>query len=570
MRALRRAPRRVVVPLAVLALAGAGFAAYGATGDDAVSYRTVAAATGDVEQTLDLSGVIGASGRSDLAFGTDGEVARVPVAVGDEVEQGQVIAVLDRASLRAAVDRARSDLASAKARLADDEDAQAASVSSATTSTPSAKDSSGPSGSSGSSGSPTKGATPTATTPVLTALTVQQDAVTSAQSAASSALEKSTAALATQEQACRATATPTADASTDDPTDDPSDDPTDDPTDAPGGEPTDGAGVDEACTQALAAVQSAQSATAQAQQALQDAISTLTATLTAALGDLATGSGAASAPATSDAPTADAPAADTPSSDATPSDASSSRTVTAATLADDQASIDKARSGLATARADLEAAVVRAPAAGTVTSLSVARGEDVSSGDTVAVVVAPGVTTVFLEVTETQAAQLRKGTAVEATPSGATDPLAGEISRVSNVPTSSDSASDTTSDPTYAVDVTLDERDLGLPEGLPASVAVVVGSARDAVTVPASAVSDGTVTTLVDGRAERVRVTTGIVGSTEVEIVDGIEAGTRVVLADLDADLPSSDGQDQQRFGGGFGGDGVRMGPPGGSLMIRR
>ncbi|WGY03999.1 HlyD family efflux transporter periplasmic adaptor subunit [Nocardioides sp. QY071] len=550
---MRRAPRRVVVPLAVLALAGTGFAAYGATGDDAVSYRTVVAATGDVEQTLDLSGVIGASGRSDLAFGTDGEVARVPVAVGDEVRQGQVIAVLDRAALRAAVDQARSDLASAKARLADDEDAQAASVATATTSTPATEE---PSGSSGSSGSPTKGATPTATTPDLTALTAQQDAVTSAQSAAGTALERSTAALATQEQACRATADPTGA-------------PSSDPTDAPSSEPTDGSGLDEDCTQALAAVQSAQSATAQAQQALQDAISTLTATLTAALGDLVTGSGLA----TPDAPSSDAPTSDAPTSDAVPSDATPSRTVTAATLADDQAAIDKAKSDLASARADLEAAAVRAPAAGTVTSLSVAKGDDVSSGDTVAVVVAPGVTTVSLEVTETEAARLRTGTAVEATPSGATDPLAGEISRVSNVPTSSasDSTSDTASDPTYAVDITLDERDLALPEGLPASVEVVVGSAQDAVTVPASAISDGTVTTLVDGRAERVRVTTGIVGSTDVEIVDGIEAGTRVVLADLDADLPSSDGQDQQGFGGGgFGGNGVRMGPPGGSVTIRR
>ncbi|WP_141799375.1 biotin/lipoyl-binding protein [Nocardioides sp. SLBN-35] len=560
---MRRAPRRVVVPLAVLALAGTGFAAYGAAGDDAVSYRTVAAATGDVEQTLDLSGVIGASGRSDLAFGTDGEVTRVPVAVGDEVRQGQVIAVLDRAALRAAVDQARSDLASAKARLVDDEDAQAASVSTATTSTPATAE---PSGSSGASGSPTKSATPTATTPDLTALTAQQDAVTSAQSTAGTALERSTTALATQEQACRATA-------------DPTDAPSSDPTDPPSSEPTDGSGLDEDCTQALAAVQSAQSATAQAQQALQDAISTLTATLTSALGDLATGSGAAtsdtptSATPTSGAPTSGAPTSDAAPSDAAPSDAAPSRTVTAATLADDQAAIDKAKSDLASARADLEAAAVRAPAAGTVTSLSVAKGDDVSSGDTIAVVVAPGVTTVSLEVTETQAARLRTGTAVEATPSGATDPLAGEISRVSNVPTTSasDSTSDTASDPTYAVDITLDERDLALPEGLPASVEVVVGSAQDAVTVPASAISDGTVTTLVDGRAERVRVTTGIVGSTDVEIVDGIEAGTRVVLADLDADLPSSDGQDQQGFGGGgFGGNGVRMGPPGGSVTIRR
>ena len=90
--------RRVAVPLAVLALAGTGVAAYGAASDDGVHYRTVAATRGDVSEELTLSGTISPSGTSELAFGADGTVARVPVGQGDEVHRGEVIAVLDRAS----------------------------------------------------------------------------------------------------------------------------------------------------------------------------------------------------------------------------------------------------------------------------------------------------------------------------------------------------------------------------------------------------------------------------------------------------------------------------------------
>lgn len=530
--------RRIVVPLAVLALAGTGAAAYGAASDDGVRYRTVAATRGDVSEELTLSGTISPSGTSELAFGSDGTVARVRVEQGEDVEQGQVIAVLDRASLQAAVDRARSDLAEAKVQLASDEDAQTTAVDTATstpsTSTPTTGKGDTPAGGQGSAAS---------NSDVLARLAAQQDDVLAAQSAATTALATAADRLADQQQAC---AEPTAPEPTDAAT-------TDATTASTGGV------LSEACTSALAAVQTAQADAADAQATLQTALETLGSTLTAALGSVS----AATTPAS---PTTATPGTTPSTTPDTPTGAG--RTVTAATLAQDQATIDKAAASLASARADLRGAVVRAPAAGTVVSLAAAVDDEVSAGDTVATLVAPGLTTVTVEVSATQAEELETGTAVEVTPAGGSDALAGTIGRIEHTATSSDSSSN--ADPTYAVQVLLDDRGLVLADGLPATVAIEVGAAQDVVVVPASAVSDGTVTVVDDtGTARRTPVTTGVVGATEVEITDGLDAGDRVVLADLDADLPTGDSGQQGGGFGGFGDDAVRMGPPGGGISIR-
>ena len=81
---------------------------------------------------------------------------------------------------------------------------------------------------------------------------------------------------------------------------------------------------------------------------------------------------------------------------------------------------------------------------------------------------------------------------------------------------------------------------------------MVTGTASDVVTVPASAVSDGPVTVLEDGTATPTPVTTGVVGSTRVEITDGLAKGDEVVLADLDEPVPTGDTETntRMRFGG--------------------
>lgn len=544
MRALIRS-RRVALPLAALALAGTGVAAYGTVGDDGPSYRTVSAGIGSVEQEVTVSGTIAPSGSSDLAFATSGTVAQVKVAQGDEVEQGEVVAVLDRASLRAAVDQASASLAAAKVQLADDRDAQTTAVS--TTSTTSTTTTT----------TTTQARTKaTTTTPSKQAadpqLASQQDAVLKAQTAASTALAAAEKALATQQAACAEPVTTTESTATTTPTDGTTDAPTSTTTST-----TTSAVLSEECADALTAVQSAQSAAGAAQTTLQQALTTLSATLTKALGSAQTTQSAPSTPSTPSQQSA-------PAASASGTGQGGGQSVTAATLAQDQAAIDRAAAELASAKADLAGAVVRAPADGTVVSLAAAKGGDVSAGDTVATVVAPGLTTVTAEVSAAQAAQLTTGLDVEVTPAGATEALPGAVSRVEHVATSSTTSD---ADPTYTVEVVLDERDLRLADGMPASVAAVVGSAQDVVVVPASAVSNGSVTVVENGTARRVRVSTGIVGATEIEVTDGLAKGDEVVLADLDADLPSGDSA--QQGPGGFGGGGFSGGgaPPTGVRM---
>ena len=83
-----------------------------------------------------------------------------------------------------------------------------------------------------------------------------------------------------------------------------------------------------------------------------------------------------------------------------------------------------------------------------------------------------------------------------------------------------------------------------MAEGSTASVSIVTGVARNAVTVPTSAISrTGTraVVRVLDGdTVTRTVVTVGVVGKRKVSISQGLKAGATVVLADLDAAVPTS------------------------------
>ena len=159
-------------------------------------------------------------------------------------------------------------------------------------------------------------------------------------------------------------------------------------------------------------------------------------------------------------------------------------------------------------------------------------------------------------MTDTQVRQLKTGQAAEVTSAGAEHARAGTVTAIGAVP---DTSSGST---TYPVTITLGRRNLDLPSGATASVAVVVGTATDVVIVPASAVRSGSVTVLDGGTATATRVTTGVVGGTRIEVADGVEAGDRVVIADLNADLPTSNLNTGGTggFGGGVGGRPDRTG----------
>ncbi len=579
---MRRLARGLALVAAGAVVVGGGIAAYG--GDADAGLRTASVTRGEVQQTLELTGTLSRAGRADLVFPTAGTVAEVALAVGDEVAAGDVVARLETQELRDDVRRARSRLASARAQLEADLAAQTAAVSTAVSTAASTGSSSGSGAAVPASGTSTAAPADPGSEPIgqgageptgepgeagdgdgdtqalLDSLAAQQQAVLEAQSGATTAIEAARAALADQQTVCAAAFEPAGTTE---------EDPADEPTDDPGGE-SDGGGAAalDACTAALEVVQDAQDEVALQQDALQAALETLGATLTEVLGSVEEESPTDPAPSDPDAAGGSAGqqsgqqsgrvgGADVPQNDTAtePEARGGTTTVTAATLAADQATIEEARASLVQARDALEMATVRAPISGTVVALDVARGDSVAAGGTVGVVVSEGSTVLTAAVPLADVPALERGQQATVTAAGGEEELRAEVTQIGTVP---DDSGD------YPVTLELRRTDLDLPTDLPATASVVVGEASDALVVPGSAVSDGRVT-LVDaaGATSPTRVTTGLVGATTVEVLEGLSEGQEVVLADLGAALPGADDtQVGPGAGGGFGGGGFGGGGP--------
>jgi len=69
-----------------------------------------------------------------------------------------------------------------------------------------------------------------------------------------------------------------------------------------------------------------------------------------------------------------------------------------------------------------------------------------------------------------------------------------------------------------------------LPFGLTLEVNIVTARHDSALLVPATAVTDGAVWQVVDGKARRRKVTTGITGNDRVEVRNGLKAGDVVIV----------------------------------------
>jgi len=510
-----RLTRPVVAVTAVGALlvTGGGIAVANSVAGSSNRYRTAEVTTADVDSTMSLSGTVTASSRRDLTFGTSGTVAAVKVEAGQTVKSGDVLARLDTADLDAAVTKAEATLADARARLESDRSSQSSTVAAATSQKASGQKKTGAGGQPG--------------TADLEALKRQQEAVTTAQTAATEAIAAAKAAVTTRVAACQ---------------------------EGENGEAPDPA----ACADALSAAQTAQDAVAQKQDALQQALEELAKTLAAAAEALGKTDGTSAQPGGS-ASTGSTGTGSTGTGSGTPR-----ATATAATLAQDQAAIDTARAQLKEAKLARKAATLTAPFAGTVLDVSVARGDSVSATDTAVILVGDGGSVVTTTVTVDQVAKVQKGHKARITPAGFDEPVEGVVTAIGMLPTSGD---DTTS---YPVTIDLSD-DVRAPEGAGASIALVTGTADDAIVVPTSAVSSVgsrfTVTVLTDGKPVPTQVTVGVVGSTLTQITQGVKTGQAVVIADLDAALPSSGSTSQRTFGngGGFPGGSFR-----GPVMMRR
>jgi RND family efflux transporter MFP subunit len=210
--------------------------------------------------------------------------------------------------------------------------------------------------------------------------------------------------------------------------------------------------------------------------------------------------------------------------------------VSAAQLAADQAAADAAAAQVTVAQQNLAAATVVSPVTGTVLSVTAVPGAQAAAGQAEFVVAGLDSYEVTADVAVTDLPQLRAGEHVTVLPDGQGSAISGVITQIGLTP-------DSTGSPvTYPVTISLTGHYSGLHAGDFASVTITTSRGRG-VSVPTSALhyAGTSATVLVDdgGRVRTVRVTAGTKGPVLTQVTRGLRAGQQVVLATLNAPLPS-------------------------------
>ncbi|HJQ42389.1 MAG TPA: efflux RND transporter periplasmic adaptor subunit [Jatrophihabitantaceae bacterium] len=568
----RSARKVVAVGVGAAVVVGGGGAALALTGSSGPDYRLATVMRGTIAQTVSTTGTIASVNSATLQFPVSGTIADVAVQVGDSVRAGETVATLNTTQLEQQLQQAQVAAAAARKTLADDlaqqssgsDDGSGSDTGDTSTPTPTSTPSSAPRKPSGPS-----------TAQLVAAVKRAQQKLLADQHAADvdADLVASTKAIVAANEACAAlladTPTPTAS-------------PSASPSNSSSSSATDDL---QACQQAIADVQAAQQKVQHDLELLTADEKALDAAVAALIAALERSSESGGSRTQSAGPSAAHPST---SSSATGTDAtngtgksptgsnggngSSGTVVTAAQLAADQKRIDAADAQVTVAQQTLQQATLTSPIAGTVGAVSMAAGDSVSAGSTTATVtvLGPGQSSVQVLVGIRDIDLVKKGQTATVNVDGVSKPLTGHVT-VIGVLNSSGTSGDTT---TYPVTIVLD----GSPrlyDGAGASVSIAVGAASNVLTVPLSALhGSGTSTTVTlydNGTTESRRVTVGARGTDRVEIKSGLSAGDQVVLARVDAAVPTSS-NNQGRFGrnGGFGGAGgggpvVMQGPKGAS-----
>lgn len=510
------------------------------------AYRTAIVTRGSIAQTLTTTGELSPLRSSDVDFQVAGTVSRVRAVVGHKVAAGKSLAWLDRASLKATLEAARAQVTNARERLSEDATSETSDTTSAVSSTSSATtaaasfDAARPTVVSTGHPQPTNSPRPQSGSspgPVTTAtLTRDQNAIRTAQRKTDADLAAASTALSTETAACGALATT-----------------------PPPGSLT--------CTQAATGLLHDQQDVNRDETAVDNAEQTLSRDLATALKALQQQQKSAGSSTSGKQRT---------TTGSTPA-RSSSVTVTAADLATDQATIDQAAAQVATAKADLQQATLTAPISGTITAVTISKGDTVAGASSAT---QPAIeivgsrqdkTTVFLS--DTQVRTIKVGLHADVTPDGSSRAVGGRVVGIGLTGTESTSGS-----VSYPVTISLGPAAQPLVAGADAAVSITLATANGVIAVPTSAVhyqgSTAYVTTLSAGKSSRRTVQVGTVGPALTEVTAGLAVGQRVVLANLHAAVPSSSTTLTGRggFGGGFGGagfGGAGFGggvPPGGGV----
>jgi HlyD family secretion protein len=549
-------PKRAVAGVIAAAVVVGAVAAASARSDSGPTYRTATASMQQVDQVLDAVATVEPVSQAAVAFPVDGTVDAVDVAVGDPVTVGKRLATLDVADLEVTVNEKQAALDQANLTL------QLALAGEDV-------------GSVSGGGTPSGGFGRSSAAGTSAEIKAAQQAVLDAQQAVDESSAAAALALENAATVCASTATAAGESTTS--------------TTATATDPS-------ACLAALDAVQVAQQQVSADQAALIEASNALNALLDAEANNPTTpttttpvtpsvpngsnGSGGSNSSSGSDG--LPSGSGGSSGSNGTSGSGAASDSGSSSPSAEDliayQKKVDAAEDELAVAEQAVDQATIVSPLEGTVASVGLAVGDDVTAGSATQniVIVGQGGFEVTTSISVKDLPDIEVGQAATVQPDGDHEAVAGEVVRIG---VAGDSSGSTT---TYPVTIALTGDTSAMGNGSTASVQIVTAAADDALAVPTSAVTvDGdrtTVQVVADGKATTKTVQTGAVGQTWTEITDGLAKGDEVVLADLDEPLPgsatdtssSSSGQRQGQFPGGgsftFPGGGA---PPSGAGGLR-
>jgi multidrug efflux pump subunit AcrA (membrane-fusion protein) len=244
------------------------------------------------------------------------------------------------------------------------------------------------------------------------------------------------------------------------------------------------------------------------------------------------------------------------------------------------AAVQSAELAVQQAQDALEATTLRAPAAGTIASISNKVGDAAGSGP---FIVLAQLSKLKLEValSESDIGKVEVGQKATVTVNAASgEQVAAHVSEIGVLSSSSDDSSqgsDSSGAVSYPVVVTLDQTTDGVRAGMSATADIVTSQASGIV-VPNQALRGSTVTLVASGQRTTQRVETGVAGDSTTQVVSGLRDGDRVVITSTSAlaggaASGATANQLRQRLGGAAGGLGGATrgfgGPPAGGGGFR-
>lgn len=249
-------------------------------------------------------------------------------------------------------------------------------------------------------------------------------------------------------------------------------------------------------------------------------------------------------------------------------------TATSAQITAAKAQVTSANANLATAQTNLKNATLRSPIAGTVASVGMTVGQQVSAGggaisgstssasSAQIVVIATNLWKVNASVGSADLANLKVGQEATVTVTGSNTALKGTVSSIGIVAVTSSGGSSS-----YPVVVTITDPNSGLYSGTNVNVSVVAGSYPDVLVVPTAAISTQGEQAIVqlskDGGTVATPVKVGRVFGTTTEILSGLNDGDSVVITITRA-IPTGMPTRGANASAGFGSGGFPGGDPGG------